>query len=91
MERAMRTTVDRFGRVVVPKAMRERLGLRAGTEIEIEAAEGHLSLRPVEDSSPLIVKQGILVFAGAALGDLEAAVATDREERGRRLAGVSSR
>jgi AbrB family looped-hinge helix DNA binding protein len=86
----MRTTVDRFGRVVVPKAMRERLGLRAGAALEIEEAEGHISLRPVEDT-PLIVKQGILVFAGAALGDLEAAVAADREERGRRLAGVRSR
>jgi len=87
----MRTTVDRFGRVVVPKAMRERLGLRAGTALEIEEAEGHLSLWPVEDTSPLIVKEGILVFAGAALGDLEAAVAADREERVRRLAGVRSR
>ena len=36
-------------------------------------------------------KEGILVFAGAALGDLEAAVAADREERVRRLAGVRSR
>jgi len=76
---------------VVPKAMRERLGLRAGTALEIEEEEGHLSLRSVEDSSPLIVKEGILVFAGAALGDLEAAVAADREERVRRLAGVRSR
>jgi AbrB family looped-hinge helix DNA binding protein len=91
MERAMRTTVDRFGRVVVPKAMRERLGLRAGTALEIEEAQGHLLLRPVEDTSPLIVKEGILVFAGAALGDLEAALAADREARGRRLAGVRSR
>ena len=86
----MRTTVDRFGRVVVPKAMRGRLGLRAGTAIEIEEAEGYLSLRPVEDAPSLIWKEGVLVFAGAASGDLEAAVTADREERGRRLAGVRS-
>lgn len=87
----MRTTVDRFGRVVVPKAMRERLGLRAGTAIEIEEAEGHLSLRPAEDSSPLMLKEGVLVFTGAAIGDLEAAVAADREERVSRLAGMRAR
>jgi AbrB family looped-hinge helix DNA binding protein len=84
----MRTTVDRFGRVVVPKAMRGRLGLRAGAAIEIEEIEGHLSLRPVEDTSLLVMKEGVLVFAGAAIGDLEAAVTADREERVRRLAGV---
>jgi len=87
----MRTSVDRFGRVVVPKAMRERLGLRAGTAIEIEEAEGHISLRPVEDTSPLIMKEGVLVFTGAAIGDLEAAVAADREERVRRISGMRSR
>jgi len=84
----MRTSVDRFGRVVVPKAMRERLGLRPGTAIEIEETETYLSLRPVEDTPPLMVKEGILVYAGAAVGNLEAAVAADREEHLRRLAGV---
>ena len=87
----MRTTVDRFGRVVVPKRMRERLGLRAGSAIEIEEADGRVSLRPVEDSSPLNMKGGVLVFAGVAVGDIEAAIAADREERAHRLAGMRSR
>jgi len=87
----MRTTVDRFGRVVVPKAMRVRLGLRAGTAIEIEETEGCISLRPVEDSSPLTLKQGVLVFTGAATENLEDAVAANREERTRHLAGMRSR
>ncbi len=83
----MRTTVDRFGRVVVPKAMRDRLGLRAGAAIEIEESAGQLSLRAVEDTSPLIMQEGVLVFTGAAIGDLEAAVGADREERLRQLTG----
>lgn len=87
----MRTTVDRFGRIVVPKTMRVRLGLRAGTAIEIEETEGCISLRPVEDSSPLILKQGILVFTGSATGNLEDAVAANREGRVAHLAGMPSR
>ena len=87
----MRTTVDRFGRVVVPKTMRVLLGLRAGSAIEIEESEGCISLRPVEDSSPLTLKQGVLVFAGAATGNLEDAVAANREERIGHLAGMPSR
>ena len=86
----MRTTVDRFGRVVVPKSMRERLGMRAGTEIEIEEVQGQLSLRVVEDRSPLIMKEGVLVFTGEATGDLEAAVAADRRGRANRLGGMHS-
>lgn len=87
----MRTTVDRFGRVVVPKSMRERLGLRAGTAIEIEETEGRISLRPADDSSPLTMKEGILVFGGAATGDLESTIGADREERVKRLAGTNTR
>lgn len=87
----MKTTVDRFGRVVVPKSMRERLGLRAGSAIEIEEIEGRISLRPAETSSPLTMKEGILVFEGMATGDLEAATGADRERRAHRLAGPISR
>jgi AbrB family looped-hinge helix DNA binding protein len=87
----MRTTVDRFGRVVVPKSMRDRLGLRAGSAIEIEEVDGQLSLRAADDVSPLTVKEGVLVFTGEAVGDLEAAVASDRQARASRLAGLPSR
>lgn len=80
----MRTTVDRFGRVVVPKRMRERLGIRAGSAIETEEADGSVTLRAVEDSTPLNMKEGVLVFSGAAVGDIEAAIAADRAERTRR-------
>jgi AbrB family looped-hinge helix DNA binding protein len=31
----MKTTIDKAGRVVIPAAVRERAGLRPGTEIEV--------------------------------------------------------
>jgi AbrB family looped-hinge helix DNA binding protein len=40
----MRTTIDGAGRVVVPKPLREELGLTPGTEIAIEAVDGRLEI-----------------------------------------------
>jgi AbrB family looped-hinge helix DNA binding protein len=77
----MKTTLDRFGRVVVPKNIRDRLGLRPGTEIEIDEKENEVVLKPVEHEPTLMVKEGILVYSGKATGDIKGAVKALREER----------
>jgi AbrB family looped-hinge helix DNA binding protein len=41
---AMRVSIDRAGRVVVPKPLRDQLGLAPDTPLEIEAVDGHLEL-----------------------------------------------
>ncbi len=40
----MRTTIDQAGRILVPKPMRDELGLSGGQEIEITARDGHLEV-----------------------------------------------
>jgi AbrB family looped-hinge helix DNA binding protein len=82
----MKTTLDRFGRVVVPKDIRDRLGLRPGAEIEIDEKGYEIVLKPVEHEPSLMVKEGVLVYSGSATGDLSGAVRTHREERLRKAA-----
>jgi len=41
----MRVTIDRAGRLVVPKALRDELGFAAGTELELAAVNGALEVR----------------------------------------------
>ncbi len=77
----MKTTLDRFGRVVVPKDIRDRLGLRPGAEIEIDEKGNEVVLKPIEHEPSLMVKEGILVYSGAATGDIRGAVRAHREER----------
>jgi AbrB family looped-hinge helix DNA binding protein len=77
----MKTTLDRFGRVVVPKGIRDRLGLRPGVEVEIDEKENEVVLKLVDHEPSLIVKEGVLVYAGKATGDLRGAVRTHRDER----------
>jgi AbrB family looped-hinge helix DNA binding protein len=84
----METVLDRFGRVVLPKMVREALGLVPGTALRVEEADGAVHLRPITDHPPLGEKDGVLVFLGRATGDLDRAV---REHRELRLARVRSR
>jgi AbrB family looped-hinge helix DNA binding protein len=40
----MRTTIDRAGRLVIPKALRERLRLLAGGEVDITERDGVIEI-----------------------------------------------
>lgn len=42
----MRATIDAAGRVVIPKSLREAIGLGGGGEIEIELVDGALLVAP---------------------------------------------
>jgi AbrB family looped-hinge helix DNA binding protein len=42
----MKASIDRLGRVVVPKAIREKLHLRGGEALEVEERDGVIEIRP---------------------------------------------
>jgi AbrB family looped-hinge helix DNA binding protein len=53
----MRTTIDKAGRVVIPAAVRERAGLKPGTELRISLDEFGVRLERVAPG-PRLVKVG---------------------------------
>lgn len=61
----MRTTIDKTGRVLVPKALRVELGLVAGQPLEIEARDGRLELEPAVTEVTLERRDGHLVAVPA--------------------------
>lgn len=70
----MRLVIDRAGRVVIPKPLREELHLEPGDALELERSGEQITLRPVRGTGPLIKEQGVWVFyTGQPLG----AAATD--------------
>ena len=81
----METTLDRFGRIVLPKRFREGLGLHPGSVLKVEERYHEILLRPVDEEPPLQVKEGVLVYRGEATGDLKAGVRAHREERIRKV------
>ena len=77
----METSLDRFGRIVIPKKIREDFDLKAGTPIRIEESEQAIILTPIHGEPNLHVKDDVLVFSGSPLEDLSGTLAKHREER----------
>ncbi len=65
----MRSTIDKAGRLVVPKVLRDRVGLRAGV-VELTADGTGIRIEPVAGEG-LVEESGRLVIpaSGAALDD----------------------
>ena len=57
-----RLTVDRAGRVVLPKPLRDRLELEPGTPLELECYGEVITLRPLLPVPPLAKERGVWVY-----------------------------
>jgi AbrB family looped-hinge helix DNA binding protein len=81
---SIQLTLDKAGRVVIPKPLREELHLEPGDTLEMETAGEQITLRPVRGIGPLTKEHGVWVFH---TGQTLSAATTDgisqqlREER----------
>ena len=66
----MRATIDKAGRVVIPSEVRKRLGLSAGTEIEV-VIEGFAVRLVRAVAGPELVRRGKRLVARPRAGDAE--------------------
>lgn len=79
-----RLIIDRAGRVVIPKPLRQELNLEPGDALELDSVGEQITLRPVRGTGPLTKEHGVWVFHS---GQAMPASATDemleliREER----------
>ncbi len=62
----MRLRIDKSGRIVVPKPLRDRLGLKPGTELEAVDQSGGVFLRVVEQRPAMVKIDGLWVHQGVA-------------------------
>ena len=86
---AMELSIDKFGRVVIPKKLREHLGVGLSLKVEVSETSDGILLKPVRRQSGLMMKDGVLILRGG--GDnshinWEALVDDEREERIRHIA-----
>jgi len=55
-------TLDKAGRVVIPKTLRDELNLEPGDALTLESEGDSVTLRPVRSSTPLRKERGVWVF-----------------------------
>src|ERR1700730_12671972 len=86
----MNITIDKAGRVVLPKRVRDRFRLRAGANLELEEHPEGLILRPVARRASMAQEKGIWVHLGKIPEGLDWDELGDavREERMRDATGL---
>jgi AbrB family looped-hinge helix DNA binding protein len=60
----MRATVDSVGRIVVPKQLRDELGLKAGATVDVSRYGAGLQVVPAGRTASLVEQDGVLVATG---------------------------
>ena len=82
----MITTIDKAERLVIPKAIRDRLGLRGGEQVEVEELEGEIRVTRPRRGVQLVRSEGGLLTAdpAAELPGLGPEEVRDLLERSRR-------
>ncbi|MFI4956024.1 MAG: AbrB/MazE/SpoVT family DNA-binding domain-containing protein [Gammaproteobacteria bacterium] len=77
----MQTTLDKFGRVTLPKAMRVHLGIDTDTLLEMEEQGDAVIIRVVHKQRYTAIENGLLVYTGKAMGNLDQTLDDIRDER----------
>lgn len=81
----MQTTMDAAGRLVIPKALRDRLGLVPGEALELREREGRLEIEPAPTPMKLVRREhGAVAVAEAELPPLTDELVRATLERVRR-------
>jgi AbrB family looped-hinge helix DNA binding protein len=57
----MRSAIDAAGRLVIPKTLRDRLGLSRGRVVEIHERDGRIEIEPIATPMTLIKRRGVRV------------------------------
>ncbi len=82
--------IDKAGRVVLPKSIRDRMGIRSGMEFEVEETDDSILLKPVQKEVRIIDKDGWLVVQSHTALSEDSIIKTIekvRNERSKHIAG----
>lgn len=81
----MVTTLDKFGRVIIPKRFRERLGINFKSTLNISEEGERIVIEIVQEKKTIVDRNGILVFTGNLEDKKNDLIKSDRNRRMNKL------
>lgn len=81
----MVTTLDKFGRIIIPKRFRERLGINSKSTLNISDDGERIVIELVQDKKTVVDRNGILVFTGILEDKKSDLIKADRNRRMHKL------
>ncbi len=84
----MVTTLDKYGRILIPKKMRKKMGIAKNAQLKLVQEENRLIIEPIPEETPLVIENGFLVYTGEMPDDVDDFIQKDREDRMRQVLGV---
>jgi AbrB family looped-hinge helix DNA binding protein len=80
----MKTTIDKAGRLVIPKTLRERTGMKAGTELEVRLNDQGTLEISVPPQGEVVYENGLAFWKTGrkiTAEEIDQAIEQAREER----------
>ncbi|MBN1998524.1 AbrB/MazE/SpoVT family DNA-binding domain-containing protein [candidate division KSB1 bacterium] len=77
----MLATIDKFGRIVIPKKLRAHLGITTDSTVDINKIGKRLVIEPVHEKNAVVEKNGFLIYVGRINIDFDQAIKSEREKR----------
>lgn len=74
-------TIDESGCVLIPKQVREQLGINTLTQVSLEIEEGRIILQPIPKEPEIYYEEGVLVVKTEPTENFETVINDLREER----------
>lgn len=81
----MVTTLDKFGRIIIPKKFRAHLGISSDTSLNISEDGKRIIIEPIQQKEPVVDKDGILVFTGKLDKTKNDFIQNDRNKRMKKI------
>ena len=83
-----KTKIDDFGRLVIPKKIRDDLGISKDTNISIISKDNEIIIRIDNVNKPFIQDQeGVLVVCSEPTGPIKGSIERSRDDRIRKILG----
>lgn len=84
----MTTTLDKYGRILIPKRLRKLLGITPQTLLIISEQEKKIVIEPVPEEKPYEEKEGVIVFVGELEVEYKSLIEKERKRRDDEILGL---